>query len=57
MRTITYISRYISHSSFLQYRPLITMYGLEESSVAGDLHVSVDQDTISDVSSISGGEF
>ena len=30
---------------------------LEESSVASDLHVSVDQDTFGDVSSISGGDF
>ena len=29
----------------------------EESSVASDPHVSIDQDTFGDVSSISGGDF
>ena len=37
--------------------PSIDNNVLEESSVASDLHVSVDQDTFGDVSSISGGEF
>ena len=37
--------------------PSIDNNVLEESSVASDLHVSVDQDTFGDVSSISGGDF
>ena len=37
--------------------PSIDNNVLEESSVASDLHVSVDQDTFGDVSSTSGGDF
>jgi len=38
-------------------RPSVDNNVHEESSVASDPHVSIDQDTFGDVSSISGGDF